>query len=505
MNILSRKSLIVIFSVIVGVVVGLVLASNFNWTNSGLANNQIAQTAFTSANSAPPVNSDLESTSRAFVEIAKRVTPTVVSITSEKTVKVNSPFSNFFHNDDFFRRFFPDQGDEREFTQRGLGSGVIVSSDGYVLTNYHVVKDADALNVVIDRKEYDAQIVGTDPATDVAVIKIDAKNLPAATIGDSDNLEVGEFVLAIGSPFDLRLQHTVTSGIISAKGRSLNIAGELTYQDFIQTDAAINPGNSGGALVNLRGELVGINTAIYAGNTGGNIGIGFAIPINLAKRVKDDLITHGKVYRGYLGVWIATPDAEMSEALKLKDNRGAVVNEVSKGSPADRAGLRKYDVIVEVDGKQIDDSQMLTNFIASYNPGATVNLKIIRDGKTRDVTVKLDERQEESAKPPEISQNDSSTLDKLGLEVTTLSRRLQEQYNFESESGVVVTGVREGSPAEEKGFAAGDLIKEVNRQSVTNVREFESIVDATKAGEIILFQVLRGNRNVFIAMRVPKS
>ncbi len=502
MKSMNRKSVIVIFSILVGVVVGLMLASNFNLSNNGLANHQPAPTAAAAVVS-QPIHSDLESTSRAFVEIAKRVTPTVVAITSEKTVRVTSPFSNFFHNDDFFRRFFPDPGD-REYTQRGLGSGVIVSSDGYILTNYHVVKDADEINVVIDRNQYDAKIIGTDPATDVAVIKIEAKDLPAATIGDSDNLEVGELVLAIGSPFDLRLQHTVTSGIISAKGRALNIGGDLTYQDFIQTDAAINPGNSGGALVNIRGELIGINTAIYAGTTGGNIGIGFAIPINLAKRVMDDLISHGKVYRGYLGVWITTPDADMSEALKLKDTRGAVVNEVAKGSPADRAGLRKYDVIIEVDGKTIDDSQMLTNLIASYAPGSTVNLKIIRDGKTRELSVKLDERQEEKSARPQVSQQGSTTMDMLGLQVSELNRRLQNEFGYEGESGVVVTDVRQGSLAEQKGLARGDLIKEVNRQSVSSVREFERIVAAVAPGDIVLFQVQRGSRNLFIAIRLPK-
>lgn len=503
MKTFNQKTLIVVFLVLIGVVTGLVLASNFYWTNNGLANQPAAQTDYANSNVSQPINSDLESTSRAFVEIAKRVTPTVVAITSEKTVRVRSPFSDLFHNDDFFRRFFPDPGD-REYTQRGLGSGVIVSADGYILTNYHVVKDADEIDVVMDRDQFDAKIIGTDPATDVAVIKIDAQNLPAATIGDSDKLEVGELVLAVGSPFDLRFQHTVTSGIISAKGRTLNIGGELTYQDFIQTDAAINPGNSGGALVNIRGELIGINTAIFAGNTGGNIGIGFAIPINLAKRVMDDLIEHGKVYRGFLGVRISTPDAEMSEALKLKDSKGALVNEVVKGSPADRAGLREYDVIVEVDGKQIEDHQTLTNLIASYSPGSTINLKIIRDGKTRELSVKLDERQEEDSPAPKLSQK-STTLEKLGLQVSELTRRLQSQYGYEGESGVIVTNIRDGSPADEKGLAPGDLITEVNRQSVSSVREFERIVESVKAGDIVLFQVQRGSRNFFIAMRVPKS
>ena len=289
----NKKYLVVVFSICIGIFAGLVIASNFNWTQNGFADSEASVLAPRISQSIPPINSDLEATSRAFVEIAKRVTPTVVSITSEKVIKVRDPFTNFFGNDEFFKRFFPGggQGGDKEFRQNGLGSGIIVSADGYILTNYHVIKDADELNVIIDKKEYVARVVGSDPETDIAVVDIDAQNLPAIRLGDSDKLEVGELVLAVGSPFDISLQHTVTSGIISAKGRSnLSLGGNLTYQDFIQTDAAINPGNSGGALVNIRGELIGINTAIYAGNGGGNVGIGFAIPVSLAKQVMDDLI-----------------------------------------------------------------------------------------------------------------------------------------------------------------------------------------------------------------------
>ncbi|MFQ5769128.1 MAG: Do family serine endopeptidase [bacterium] len=506
MNPNNKKTRIVILSIIFGIVLGIIVASTFNWPPTGLAENESTNTEAVLKQSVAVPNSDLENTSRAFVEIAKRVTPTVVSITSEKVIKVKNPFADFFHDDDFFRRFFRIPGDgEQEYRQHGLGSGVIVSPQGYVLTNFHVVKDADEIDVIIDKKKYDAEIIGTDPATDIAVIKIDEKNLPYAIIGDSDKLEVGEWVLAIGSPFDLKLQHTVTSGIISAKGRSnLNLSGELYYQDFIQTDAAINPGNSGGALVNIKGELIGINTAILPGNTGGNIGIGFAIPINLAKRVMDDLITHGKVARGYLGVLISTPDADMSEALKLKDNKGAVVNEVVKGTPADRAGLEEGDVIVEVDGKKIEDSQMLTNLIASYNPGEKVDLKIVREGQIKHLTVKLDERPASNKPRASISEK-SGVLSKLGLEMTELTDRLAERYGYEGQKGVLVTSVQPRSVAEDKGIQAFDLIKEVNRHKVTSIRELKSIVEKQSENEILLFQIQRESRNFFVALRVPKS
>jgi serine protease Do len=501
----NKTTLIIAFSIFIGILVGLVIASNFSWTHNGLAEEELNTVKTSLESSKPAIKSDFEGTSRAFVEIVKRVNPTVVSITSEKVVKVRNPLADFFNDDDFFRRFFRIPGDgEREFRQQGLGSGVIVDPSGYILTNYHVVKDADEINAVIDKKEYDAKIIGTDPATDIAVIKIDKKNLPAVTLGNSDELEVGEWVLAIGNPFDLSLEHTVTAGIISAKGRSgLRLGGEVNYQDFIQTDAAINPGNSGGALVNLQGELIGINTAIIASNTGGNLGIGFAIPINMAKGVMDQLIAHGKVIRGYLGVYIDTPDAELSEALGLKENEGAVIVEVQKDTPADRAGLKKYDVIVEVDGQKIEEAQQLTNLIASYDPGKRVNLKIVRDGKVKNIPVKLGERPETSKETPRIAKSSSVTA-RLGLQVTELTNRLAREYGYEGDEGVLVSDVRPNSVAYEKGIRRGDLIKEVNRKKVRSVREFEIIVEKLEVGKIVLFQIKRGGSNNFIAMKVPK-
>ena len=503
--VLNKKTLVVVFSICLGIFVGLVIASNFNWTQNGFANNKASGLTPSAPQSIPPINSDLESTSRAFVEIAKRVTPTVVSITSEKVVKVRDPFANFFGNDEFFKRFFPGRGNgEKEFRQNGLGSGVIVSSDGYILTNYHVIKDADELNVIIDKKEYVARVVGSDPETDIAIVDIDAQNLPAILLGDSDKLEVGELVLAIGSPFDISLQHTVTAGIISAKGRSnLNLGGNLTYQDFIQTDAAINPGNSGGALVNIRGELIGINTAIYAGNGGGNVGIGFAIPVSLAKQVMDDLISKGKVVRGYLGVVVGTPDAELSEALNLKENAGAVISEVADGTPADKAGLKKYDVIIEVEGKKIEDRQRLTNLIATFNPGEKVSLKIIRDGKVVFKTVELAERPSAHGVSEPVAEN--SVTNQLGIEVADLTKKLAEKYGYDNDEGVLVSDVHRNSVAAEKGLRRGDIIKEVDRRRVRSARDVERMIESLEPGDIVLFQIKRQTSNHFIAMKVPKS
>jgi len=504
----DKKTKIIVFSVLTGILVGLILASNFNLTKNGFADNESEVFREAAPKQAEvTVPSQLENTSRAFVDIAKRVIPTVVSITSEKVVKVKDPFSKFFHNDDFFRKFFrhPDGNGDQEYTQRGLGSGVIVSSDGFILTNYHVVKDADEISVVIDRKPHVGKIVGTDPATDIAVVKIETGELPAITLGNSDGLEVGEWVLAIGSPFNLRLQHTVTSGIISAKGRTLSLSGELTYQDFIQTDAAINPGNSGGALVNIRGELIGINTAIYAGNSGGNVGIGFAVPVNLAKQVMEDLINHGEVVRGYLGVYITTPDEELSQALKISDNKGAVVTEVVKGTPADKAGLEKYDVIVEVEDQKIEDSQGLTNRIASFKPGNRIDLKIIRDGDERTVTVELEKRNSSpNDAAPAVSQHTHAATGKLGLELSDLNRELADRYGYENEEGVVVSGVAPNSVAEKKGMREGDLIVEIDRKPVTTVVALERFAANFETGQIVLFQIRRGENSHFIAIKIPK-
>jgi serine protease Do len=502
-----KRNAIIFIAIVGGIIIGLAVAGSFNWTVDGLAKNDFGNPQYSTTEALPAVSADLEAVNKGFVAVAKRVIPTVVSITSEQNVTVEDPWSRFFHSDDFFKRFFqaPD-GRQQEYKRRGLGSGVIVSTDGYILTNHHVVKDADQISVVIDKEEFEAEVVGKDPATDLAVVKIDKKDLPAIRLGDSDNLEVGEWVLAVGSPFSQLLAHTVTSGIISAKGRQLDngLSRDLTYQDFIQTDAAINPGNSGGALVNIRGELIGINTAIYS-EGGGNLGIGFAVPVNLAKSVMDDLISHGKVVRGYLGVMIGTPDAELSQALGLKSNKGAVINEVVDDSPAAKAGLQAGDVIVALEGKEIEDSQHLTNLVASYTPETRINLKVVREGKEIQKSVLLAERPDFSNAKDTPAGSKGSATGQLGFSVTELSSSAAEQLGYQGLQGVVVSSVSQGSVAFEKGLQRGDLITAVNRQEVASVQKFRQILDRVSAGDIVLFQVRRERTNLFLAMKMPEK
>ena len=461
--------------------------------------------------SAPPLQSatssvvDLE---HAFVNVAETVKPSVVTITSAKIIKFRR--MNPFNDMDLFRHFFglpynrrdrrrdQDQQEE-EYRQSGLGSGVIVSTDGYILTNNHVVEGADEIKVItIDDHEYTAEIVGTDAKTDVAVIKIDAKNLPAARLGNSDDVRVGQWVLAIGNPFAAELGHTVTHGIVSAKGRSrFNLA---QYEDFIQTDAAINPGNSGGALVNLRGEVIGINTAIIS-RSGGNVGIGFAIPINMAQHVMEMLIEKGRVVRGYLGLLPQDVDENIAAALDLDENRGALVAEVVDGAPADDAGLKAEDVILEMDGEPIKDATDLRLKVAAKEPGTKVQLKVIRDGKEREITVKLGER------PDDVQQAEAKpkTSRSLGFTVENLTSQTAKEYGYDKDEGVLVTSVKRSSIAYREGVREGDLIKAINRQRVTNVREFNNIVKKLKAGDIVFMRVKKGKDHYYVSFKLPSD
>ncbi|MDZ7372760.1 MAG: DegQ family serine endoprotease [candidate division KSB1 bacterium] len=486
--------------VFVGVVIGLIVASNLNWTSPTAASSPEPKSNVVLGEQGPQSQAILEAqnTSRVFVEVVKKVAPAVVTITSEKKVQIQNPWRDFF-GDDFFRRFFdyPDQ----EYIQRGLGSGVIVSKDGYILTNHHVIKDADQIYVVYNRKEYKAKVVGSDASTDIAVVKIEAdEELPVVRFGDSDKLEVGEWVLAIGSPFSEVLEHTVTHGIVSAKGRrGLNISGsQMRFQDFIQTDAAINPGNSGGALVNLRGELVGINTAIVGQ---ANVGIGFAIPINMARWVMEQLVSKGKVVRGWLGVWIQSVDEKIAKAYGLDRPMGALVTQVQKNSPAEKAGIKEGDLILEFDGRKIEDSQHLTNLVASYPPGAEVEVVLIREKSRRTLRVKLGERPEEER----LARGGSARSQSLGLSVQTLTEDLASRLGYEGERGVVISEVEPGSPAARAGLRRGDLILEANRQKVSSAREFQSLVAELKPGDVLLLRVRRGENTFFAAIEVPEE
>lgn len=327
--------------------------------------------------------------SQDFINVSKNVTPAIVSITSTKIVRSNNNLPPEIQNDPYLRRFFGNRGqDMQENKEQGLGSGVIVTSDGIVLTNNHVISGADTISVTLaDKRKYSAKIIGTDPKSDVAVIKIlDAKNLPVAKLGNSTDLSVGEWVLAIGNP--LGLSSSVTSGIISAKGRG-NV-GITDFEDFIQTDAAINPGNSGGALVNLKGEVIGINTAI-ASRTGGYMGIGFAIPSNMAQKIMSDLVNKGRVSRGFLGIQIQNIDERIAKTFNLNTDSGVIIADVSKDSPADIGGLQKYDVVKSVNGVSVSDASEFRNKVASNSPGSTIDINVIREGRDLNLKVKLGE------------------------------------------------------------------------------------------------------------------
>ncbi len=449
-----------------------------------------------------PINS-LRDFNNALVDLAENVNPTVVTVLTEKVLRVRqdptlffgSPFQGFF--DDFFQRPLPNQGNEREFRQQGLGSGVVVSSDGYILTNNHVIAGADEINVrFIGGETRSAEVVGTDPKTDIAVLKVDADDLPHIALGDSEKLRVGEMVLAIGSPLSPNLAHSVTSGIVSAKGRS-NV-GLADYEDFIQTDAAINPGNSGGALINLDGELIGINTAI-ASRSGGYQGIGFAVPSNMARRVMESLIEHGAVVRGWLGVYIQDIDETLAEAMGIEQNEGALVSDVTDDGPGAKAGIQRGDIVVALDGKKVRSSTQLRNEIAAKSPGSQATLDLLRAGATEQVTVTLGELPVD-----EVAADVSERLEeKFGFTVAPLTSELATEYKLDRTlDGVVITSVVMSGPAHRTGLREGDLIVEINRSSTKDLEEFNEQVRNLKSGNTFLLRVVRQNRSFYVGFRL---
>jgi len=446
----------------------------------------------------PKAVDQLKDFSDGFAAVASAVVPSVVTITSEKTVQpADNPFS-FFGSDPFFRHFFGDQTPSpHSFKQRGLGSGVIVNPDGYILTNTPVVRGADELMVGLeDGRHVKAKVVGTDSRTDLAVLKIDEKNLPAIRFGDSDKVRIGEWVLAVGSPFSENLEATVTAGIVSAKGRSgMRLAD---YEDFIQTDAAINPGNSGGALVNLDGQLIGINSAI-ASQAGGSNGIGFSIPSNLAMEIMDDLIQHGKVTRGFLGVGIQALNDDLVSAMNLDSNKGVLVTSLADDSPAGKAGVQQGDVIVAFDGTPVDGPDQLRFAVARKQPGTMADLTVMRDGRERTFHVKLGEYAEDGTNStPEHGETNTR---ELGMAVNPVTPQLQQQFNLSDASGLVVTSVDSGSPADDAGIQPGDVIRAVNRHEVNSTREYLKAIDDTAKGKPVLLQVQRQDNTFFVAIR----
>jgi serine protease Do len=444
-----------------------------------------------------------------FAPIVKKVTPGVVKI-STITKARNTSFNGGPDMDDFFRHFFGNQNQLPGRMQRhqmpvprqeGTGSGVVVTRDGYILTNNHVVDGADEVKVSLqDGREFTAKVVGRDPKTDVAVIKVDAKELPAVPMADSDKVEVGDVVLAVGNPFDIG--QTVTSGIVSATGRSGAIG--LDYEDFIQTDAAINPGNSGGALIDSEGRLIGINTAILS-RSGGNQGIGFAVPVNLARDVMQSLVKDGHVTRGYLGVMIQDVTPSLAKEFKLKDTQGALVGDVTPHGPAEKAGLQSGDLITDFNGKKVTDSRHLKLEVARTQPGESVPLKVLRDGTTRtlEVTVKEMPGTEHLAKNDDRKAEDTGTLNGVG--VGDLDRAAREQYDLPANlKGVVVTEVDPNSAAAEAGLKPGDVILEINRKPVKTADEAVRLTE-TATDKTTLLRVWRNGGSHWVVVDESKA
>jgi serine protease Do len=442
--------------------------------------------------------SELPSLGTGFTPVVERALPAVVNVSSSRTVKTGGTQATPFFNDPFFRQFFGDQFSRqfqvpRERRERSLGSGVILTPDGYILTNNHVIDKATDIKVSLrDKREFKARLVGTDPKTDVAVLKIEATNLPTLTLGDSDKTRVGEIVLAIGDPFGVG--ETVTMGIVSATGRgNLDIED---YEDFIQTDAAINPGNSGGALINARGELVGINTAILTGGGGGNQGIGFAIPINLARQVMEQILKTGHVVRGYLGVMIQPVTPGLAKAFGLTDVKGAIVGDVTKDSPAARAGLLKGDVIVAMNGQPVKDSLELRLKVAQTPPGTEVRFTLRREGREKDVTVKLGELPE---KAQAAAGGEAASSPLSGVKVEDLTPDIAEQVGVARGTlGVVVDSVADDSPASDAGLRRGDVIEEVNHRGVPNVAAFDRAVREVGSKPVLLLVNRQGTTSFVV-------
>ena len=433
-----------------------------------------------------------------FSALADTVSPAVVHIRVEKTVKGDGPaFQQFNQNPfggneqfkDFFGRNFGKQR-QPEFKQPGQGSGFIIDKSGYIVTNNHVIDGADTIKVILrDDAEYNAEIIGRDPVTDIALIKVDAKdNLPTVPMGSSDNLKVGEWVAAIGSPFGL--EHTVTAGIVSAKGR---VIGSGPYDDFIQTDASINPGNSGGPLINMRGEIVGINTMIIAGGSG----IGFAIPIDLAKDIVAQLKTSGEVTRGWLGVTIQDLKGDLADYYGVKDKNGVLVASVVPGDPADQAGIQPKDIITEVDGKKVTTSRDLTNLAAKLGVGDTSKVTIWRDGRQKTLDLKVGKRPLTMAAASDHQQKEKEGGE-YGFEVTELTPQIAQRYNIEETAGVIVINVDPKGKAQAAGIQQGDLIIEVNRENVVSMKDFKNLIDQHKKGDGVDLLVKRMNSGLMV-------
>ena len=502
----SHRYMIGVILILIGVIAGMVLTANFNWTFKTRAGSDSEARLLLEEKM-----TDIRDFSEGFTAVAEYVTPSIVTVETEKTVKVRSwdpfggmdPFGDFFGGDDMFKRFFGGPNNRQQERQvQGLGSGVIVQEDGYIITNNHVIAEVDKIKITLSNgKQYDGKLIGRDSRSDLAVIKIDLKGLPALKMANSDQVKVGQWALAVGNPFSKSLSHTVTAGIISGLGRA-SVTSD-TDIDFIQTDAAINPGNSGGALVNLKGELVGINAAIVS-RSGGFEGIGFAIPSNTAKNVMEQLIKTGKVIRGYVGISMQDVDESIAKALKLKTPKGAVIAQVVKDSPGEKAGLQQGDVIIKIDGKEIEDMALVRRMVGSKKPGTDVEFLIVREGSERKITVTLGEAPSEVTASVDESSS-RQNVERLGMEVSNLNGDLASKYGLNAgDKGVVITNIERNGAAFSGGLREGDLIKRVGKDDITSVKDYTTIINKIQPGETALFLINRRGNSMFIAFTVPK-
>lgn len=477
----------------IGLIIGITLSINFDFFEAAESASETAVT-----------QSSLEgfSLEDAVINVANTTGKAVVSISTESTTKVkalrfNRPLERSpFGQNDPFRSFFDDffgQMPDREFKQRGLGTGVIIDSEGYILTNEHVINDADKITVTLpDAREFTGEVKGRDPRSDLAVIKINAHKLPVASLGNSDGVKIGQWVVAIGNPFGYVLDNpepTVTVGVISALHRSLGrtIARNRDYSDLIQTDAAINPGNSGGPLVNLKGEVVGINVAIFS-TSGGYQGIGFAIPVNSAKRIISRLIEGKKILYGWLGVTVQDLNDDLAKYFNLSDKNGVLIAKVLKDGPSDEAGIKESDIIKKFDGKVINNVKELLSIVASTEVGKKVRVELMRENKALTLTVKIGERPEDVDETMESASPESATASWRGLEVEGLSKENAMRYRIQQTEGVIIVNVEPNSQAEEAGLVPGDVISEVNKQNIANIKDYEKSINAAKGNVLVKTQ-----------------
>ncbi|MEC4676559.1 MAG: DegQ family serine endoprotease [Nitrospirota bacterium] len=483
----KRNLMIMLILVTAGIIIGFILTADL-----GIQQVNYAQ----ETNISSDAKKFLGKFSEYLSEVSEAVKPSVVNISTTTTITMRrDPFGDFF-DDPFFRRFFGEQFNhqdrKRKYKSSALGSGVIVTEDGYILTNNHVIKDADDIKVILyGKREFKGRVIGTDPKSDLAVIKIDAKGLPAIKIGDSDELKAGKMVIAIGNPF--ALSHTITMGIVSAVGRS-NV-GIADYENFIQTDAAINPGNSGGALVNTDGELIGINTAIFS-RSGGYMGIGFAIPSSMAKSVMDSIIKHGKVIRGWLGVSIQDMTPDLAEKFGIKEETGALVTDVADDSPAAKAGFKRGDLITEYDGKQVDDPSVLRNMVAGTLPDKKVKVKIIREGKEKTLVVTI------GRLSGTVTASESEYGNAMrGVQVQDINPEIRMSLDIPKKvEGVVVTSVEMDSPAV-RVLKQNDVIQEINKKAIRTTSDYEKVVSKIGPDDSLLILVYRAGGHIYITIK----